>query len=474
MSDSNAHNEPDPKLWRPFLRLGVYLRPQFLKRAEQWLYLVGAYGIDRTPVQPTTTEEWSKFFAHCHDGWKQAQIDIAAFLIDAIPRRSQAEAAERDCHRLRDKQGMRQARAATHEVELEIKVARRMLDVIIWTIFMGEHSTLRRLQVQDGKHSFSVASIEEAMRVASSLNDDPLVMAVSTDMLSLVHVGDLVVSNLRTGQVDFVELKAGKKNAAISAAAQFAVQSGCERFEATATAQLNGRDRKHYERVKRQVVRNETIISTIRNEGGVDPNTGNEVVIQPTIEPVEFWSDRIQRCYERLAEDQKTWAIDVIDDCIYLGVYSDQAVAFAGFNSWMQTHECESRIFNLADSFCDPGVRPLGAAMLSLELRQKVLRGEILVIMCLDIQKFIDLGNSMQPGFLRLASRSESAEARRRGIGSFALNGRYIHSTVEGEGAILGEGARDRLLFDQHCPTHFLAERLAAGRISKRLKVPAK
>ncbi len=454
--------QPDPKLWRPFLRLGKYLTDDFLAVAEGWLFLVSAHGISKTPTQPTTKDEWLRFFAHCHDGWKQAQREIAAFLIEALARRAVAQANEKEQHRRKDKEGQKQARAATKQIGLEIAVARRMLDVILWTIFAGDHSTLRRLHVVGGQHSLSATNIKDAMRVVDNFNANPLVMALSTDMLSFVHVGDVIVTNRESGLTDFVEVKAGDKNADIAAIAEFAVRSDCDVFEQMATADFSETDKNHYERVKRQAVRNETIMSTIRHEGGIDPNTGYNVVIRATPEPVAFWSEPIQRCYGSLTNEKK-WAIDVIDECLYVGVYSDQYSAFAGFQTWMRAQHCEARIFNLTDSFHDPGVRPLGATLLSLELRQKILRGEILVIMCLDIQKFIDLGNSMQVGSMRLATRAESAKIRDRGIGDFTLDGRFIQTTVGGKTWTLGAGTRDRIIFDQQRPAQLLAQHLAAG-----------
>jgi hypothetical protein len=465
MSEMSAE-QPDPKLLRPFLRLGKYLDEDFLRRAEGWLFLVSGYGIGKTPVKPATKEEWLAFFAHCHDGWKQAQTEVAAFLIAALGRHTQAQVNEKEQHRLRDKAGQKQARAVLRQISLEIAISRRMLDVILWTIFAGDHSTLRRLNIEGGQHSLSATNIDEAMRTADGLNSNPLVMALSTDMLSLVHVGDLIVTNRETGSTTFVELKAGDKNASIAVLAEMSVRADCEVFEKLATAEFDETDKSHYARVKRQAVRNETIMSTIRNEGGIDPNTGNQVVIHATPEPVAYWSERIQRCYDSLT-DEKKWAIDVVDECVYVGVYSDQQAAYVGFNAWMRIQRCDSQVFSLTDSFHDLGTRPLGATFLSLELRQKVLRGEILVIMCVDIQKLIELGNSMQQGFMRLATRAESAKMRDRRMGNFALNGRHICTTIDGELAYLGAGTRDRILFDHQHPAQLLAQRLVAGPISQ-------
>lgn len=467
-----SSKEPDAKLWRPFLRLGNYLTEDFLNLAESWLFLVSAYGVSKTPEKPTTRDEWLRFLAHCHDGWKQAQTQIATFLTEALDRRTHARSEEKEQHRLKNKDGQKQAKARSSQIDLEIAVARRMLDVILWTIFAGDHSTLRRLQVKDGHHSLSASNIEDAMRTADQINADPLVMALSTDMLSFVHVGDLIVVNRDVGSIEFVELKAGDKNAEIAVAANFAVRNECQTFEHMATAGFNETEKKHYERVKRQAKRNETIMSTIRNEGGIDPNTGSQVVIHSAPEPIEIWADRIEVCHASLCDDKK-WAIDVIDDCVYLGVYSDPYFAFVGFQSWMRSRKCESKIFSLSDSFHDPRVRPLGASLLSMDLRRKVLRGEILVIMCLDVLKFIELGNSMQSGFMRLATKNESSKVRGHQVGNLTLNGCHVITNLGRETAIVGSGTRDRILYDQQRPRQLLAQRLAAGPISQYAKPKA-
>ena len=89
-----ATTEPDPKRWRPFLRLGKYLSGDFLERASRWLTLVSGYGTSKVPTQPESRAEWLAFFAHCHDGWKQAQKEIAEFLTIALTKLDQAQKEE--------------------------------------------------------------------------------------------------------------------------------------------------------------------------------------------------------------------------------------------------------------------------------------------------------------------------------------------------------------------------------------------
>jgi hypothetical protein len=449
---------------RAFVPLGKHLPKEFLEVVLELHYLVSDHGIENTPVEPQTREEWLAYFAMIHDGWKEAQRRIAVLLKERLVRRSEAQADEAEQRRLRSKEGQTAAKRRLQAIGVEMLVLRRTLDVILWTIFAGEHSTLRRLFVQGGQHNLSAKNIDDAIPAAEFFNRDPQVMAVCTDMLSIVHVGDLLIANRGTGELVFSELKTGEKNLAITAAAEFAIRSGCERFEKLATASYDKADQKHYERVKRQSQRNETILNTIRDEGGTDPSTGAQVFIHPTEEPSEFWTDTITACYQQL-NDAKQWAIGVIDECLYLGVYSSQEMAFIGFQAWMDREKCESPIHNLTDSFFDPGTRPLGATLLPRDLREKILRGDILVVMCLDIAKMIALANRIQPGYMSLATKKESSRMRQeRAMGDFTLRGLLI-KTNEGGGVsmFLGGGFRDRILFDQHRPAQLIAQNMRSS-----------
>lgn len=110
----------------------------------------------------------------------------------------------------------------------------------------------------------------------------------------------------------------------------------------------------------------------------------------------------------------------------------------------------------------------MGATFLSLDLQKKILRGEILVIVCLDILKMIDLANKLQPGYLQLATKAETVRMRGQRMGDFTLNGLFIRANVAGEVTFLGGGFRDRVLFDQQRPAQLLAQHLAMAPLATR------
>ncbi|HEY1755031.1 MAG TPA: hypothetical protein VGG72_06515 [Bryobacteraceae bacterium] len=441
---------------RPFARLAKYLPDSFVKEAVELLFLVREYGISKNAAPLATSGEYLDFVAQTHDGWKTAQRRIAALMTTALTKRAEEKAARKDCRRRRDKPGEDAAKRAIWQFDLELKVLQRTLDVILWTIFSGDHSSLRRLFVVGGKHNLSVQNIADALPTAEQFNEDPYTVALCTDMLSSVHVGDLLVANRRTGDIAFVELKAGDKNYGISKIAEVAVLSGCGSFEHIMTANFDETDAKQYERAKRQIERNRTILSTIKNEGGRDPNIGAQVTINAVEDPPELWCSEIMSCYEQL-DDSKSWAIATVDKCVHVGVYSEQNIAIVGFKSWMDELKCDSPIYNLADSFYIPSSRPLGATFLSLELQTKVLRGETLIIICLDILRLIEMANQMRPGLLSLGSRADSAKTRGFRMQTLELNGRLIKISTGGDQLeFLGGGFRDRVVFDQQSPSQLI------------------
>lgn len=442
------------KLMRPYMRLAKALGDDFMKTVERWHHLVSQYGYESVPAPPSTRAEFEVFYGHCHAGWKLAQQEIAEFLIAELPRLAEAKADEKRQHAARDPAARSNAKAARQLVEGRIAVARRMLDVALWTIMSGDHSTLRRLLVKGGQHSLSVANIKDAMGTADELNKDPMTIALCCDMLSLVHVGDLVVRDARSGSTTFMELKLGDKNAALAQAADLAVKTQCQAFESFATSSLDAKDLQHFARAKRQAQRNNAIINILENEGGDDPFTGGLVQIQ-RVPPAQTWAHRVAAAAQALTSERQ-WAFAVIEDCVYLGIYTDPRMAFVGFQGWLSGRKCTSPVVNFLDSFRNPAVRPLGAANMSYELRLKVLRGEVLVMLCLDVHKLIELGNKMQPGYMRLGTRADGERARSSNLRDFDLDGRPIICTVNDQEIVLGAGTRDRILFDFHSPSQLL------------------
>jgi len=159
------------KDFRPFARLGKYFQKASLRRrgspfpCSRARHQQGYFAAHHK-------RRISELRAHTHDGWKLAQKRIAALLTDALTRREEARAIAKRCRRLRNRPGDQAARRDESRIDLEIRVLRRTLDVVLWTIVVGDHSTLRRLFVIGGKHNLSIKNIADAMPTADQINED--------------------------------------------------------------------------------------------------------------------------------------------------------------------------------------------------------------------------------------------------------------------------------------------------------------
>ncbi len=140
------------------------------------------------------------------------------------------------------------------KAKLEILILRRLIDSIVWTMLNFEHSTIRRLPLKGGVDNLSVSSILQAKDIIDEMNKDGGIIAISSDITTFVHTGDILSLSLDDG-FKFIELKSGRKNIEFSEAAQFSHEIKCPHFDDEYTKDFSDTDKKHYLRIKKQLER---------------------------------------------------------------------------------------------------------------------------------------------------------------------------------------------------------------------------
>jgi hypothetical protein len=256
----------------------------------------------------------------------------------------------------------------------EIITLRSFLDYIVWGVFKGEHSSIRRLQAIDGAHSFSVKNIEDHLVIVQELNEDPLSIAIVNDATTVVHIGDILKFNFLTGVTEFIEVKSGKKNISLSHLAQTISEEGQELYESI-ISQMNEYDKKHFERIVRQLDRGKKKIDILKNDTGYDPNLKQHVNLFTVDSAPENYSKEIVSCYEKIK--QQSYAIAEIDECLYIGLYRNKDYAATAFGLWMNLIKNDSKIYNITDSFFIPSAKPLSFIDLPLEIIEDLMAGDL-------------------------------------------------------------------------------------------------
>ncbi|MDT4839225.1 hypothetical protein FQZ97_730100 [compost metagenome] len=386
-----------------------------------------------------------------HEGWKLTQQKITDEVISRLESIAILECRKKEHHQLKQADEKARALREIKRTQLEILILRRFIDSIVWTMLRFEHSTIRRLPMKGGVDNLSVANILQAKNVVDEINKDGGAIAISSDLTTFVHTGDILSLSLKDG-LKLIELKSGKKNIEFSEAAQFSHEVKCPHFDEIFTKGLSDTDKKHYSRTKKQLERASTILQTINTGKGIDQFHELPLAIEENSLSPEFYPEAIARCREELT-DEKQWSITVVDSCLYIGVYSNPEMGFVGFNAWMDGIECKSEIYNLTDSFHDALSRPLPALDLPTKLLEEIIDGSIVVVACLDYKAFFDFANKLYPGLFYL---SRPSTRLRKIAEDFTINGQLI-ACDSAQGTIyLGGGLVTRMIFDLHRPKNII------------------
>lgn len=136
----------------------------------------------------------------------------------------------------------------------------------------------------------------------------------------------------------------------------------------------------------------------------------------------------------------------------------------------MNAIKCASPIYNITDSFKLPMVKPFAELDLPLDILSKVMRGEICIILCLDIMRFIELANSIIPDYLSLAGKKESGLALKESVLFMKINNRVVKDKF---GALLGQGLIDRIIFDLQYPRNIIEMHAELRPADNRSETPA-
>lgn len=435
---------------RPFISTWKRMSPDFILLINKLMFLIRRYGIDKVGEEYAIKHQ-AEFISAVHEGWKKAQKIIAAEVILRLEEISSLIAQSKDFHRKKNSNEKMRCLSESHKKQYEIKVLRRFIDSIAWTLFDGEHSTIRRLSLPDGNDNLSKNNIIDSMIAADSINKNLTSMAIISDLTTFVHAGDLVVCEIGKG-IGLVEVKSGDKNIAFSHAAQFSVKQKDSSFDEIYTKNFNKKDIKHYSRTKKQWERLINISNTINKGCGYDYYRKEQVIIDDNGYIPDYYLQEVVNVW-RVLNSERDWSIDVIDECVYIGAYKTEYAAFIGFNSWMDGTNFKGHVFNISDSIIFHFSQPLFNLNLPHELLEDIINNGVIIVLCLDYEKFMHFGNERYPGLLHLSPLS-------MGVSDvddyFMVGNEAVCSYENGQEIFVGTGFEHRIIFDLQRPKNII------------------
>lgn len=269
---------------------------------------------------------------------------------------------------------------------------RTALDTIAWQMLEMQLCFARRLYRGKRQPSLTDSNLQSVIKAAWHLRDQkPDSMPLISDLSTFVQIGDILVGDPQSG-LSIVEVKEGQKNHEILELASFYKQSGCEHFKQIVTELETDHTVKQFQRVLRQMDRMDFATNVISKGKGRDPDSNQEIYIPEPYIPIESWDDELNKTFDRALDSG--WALDVIDDCLFVGAYASEHMRLASpfaFLLWLEKFAGGEfgPIARLIDCVNEPLALPIFAIPTSQERMMDVLFGHLHVCLGISIPGFV-------------------------------------------------------------------------------------
>lgn len=269
---------------------------------------------------------------------------------------------------------------------------RMAMDTVAWQMLQSQLCYARRLYRDQRQPSLSNSNFESVVAAARHLRSHkPDSMPLIADLTTFLQIGDIFVADPHKG-LAIVEVKEGQKNHEILGLASFYKQSGCEHFKQIVSQTESEHTVKQFERMLRQMDRMDFASSVLGKGTGQDPDSKQQIHIPEPYIPIQDWDEELNELFEEAIE--KGWAINVIDDCLFVGVYAKHMIPASPFTFLMWLHEFSGGEFipaaRLLDSVFQPLALPLFSIPTSQERMMDLLFGRLQVCMGISIPGLVE------------------------------------------------------------------------------------
>lgn len=320
-------------------------------------------------------------------------------------------------------------------------IIRGIADAIAWQLLGNQLAYARRFFKSIAQPDLYNSNFKSVVLAAEeSLKNKPNTVSLISDLTSFIQVGDLLECDPKKG-LTIVEVKEGAMNAKIGDLMHFYMQSQCDQALHYFAQQEGEQAIKQLQRMSRQVNRMSYVSSVINTGNGVDPDTNEQVKIPEPFFPIETWDDQLTNTLKQ-AHD-KGWAIEVIDNCLFLGVYASDHMRIGGhiiFNHWFDneggTPECPRS--RLIDCMRTPLALPIFSRDIPDDYKFDVLFGRKHVCMGICVETLLE--ECKKIGYsVRFATNKEQGLLDKTGKRPYKHKGKSV---------FIGDGVKEVVLMD--------------------------
>lgn len=439
----------------------------FSKNVDELIKLIHEFGLTKAGLgNPEDSAYFSSFVAAVHEGWDLAQGAIFSGLASIESARKLAKNSPGASTTTREEVDRARAQLRFQEGTL-----RKLADSIAWQILSREPWAARRISDDEEAPTLCSKSAREVLRYTREHNKaNPHAFALLTDLTSFVRAGDWLLVDRSDGGLNWriAELKSGKLNHELLPLAQHGALSGCPHLVEGVRATRGDGIADQLGRMIRQIERLSRTEHLLRTDEGVDFR-GDSVRLSKAVLQMASFRRELAESIRQSAE--RGWAIGGVDECVYFGAYRRQMRYGRAFETWMSMAGFEGLTVDLRQCVFAPLSRSFFVDPVVSVFCAEILRGDIVVMLHLVIDRFIDLLSqySLNPKWL---TPKQSRRARKEAPGQlFIWKGSALELSYGGSQMLVGNASLFRMLFDFERPSA-VAELYGSNLVSLTKKGP--
>ena len=443
---------------------------KFEREMKDILYFIREYGIQHIDFNVNKMKfddkERNDFIYQVHKGFNFAQRNAVRLLQKVLLERKTLKDILKQARVIKNKE---EATRITKEIDInkyQEMLIRKSVDAIAWQLFSCDLSVMKRLYGGQELIDITDSNLESELKVVEMYaKKEPETFVLISDLTTFIQVGDLVIMNPSKG-VGIVELKEGKVNEKV-----FDLVERCIKQEVCLVHELSQENEKfieHFKRTLNQLNKNHSVEKLIKTGSGKDLYTGCNTYLSKDEIVLSSYEDRINKLL--LHSKKKGHAIDVIEECLLIGVYDIKRFPSKVFEFWKEACGIGMPEYDLRSSVYDPYTMPLFILPISSIDILDIIMGRTVIKMTLDIDKWLKTLENDGYSYRWMSKKETARLAIPHGKKLlFQLEGKGVEIISESgsERTYLGGGIFARMFTCFNNPSairYYLEETINAGR----------
>lgn len=363
------------------------------RELKEIIYYIKKYGKDRIgqDLQTVLGDESLRidFYTQVHKGFYYAQERALTLLTKILKERKRLKRELVSARTAKDKQKQSQLTTAIEMSKYHESVVRKTMDSLVWVIFNGQASSVRRLYCFEEPIDITDSNLESEIDYIEKYKaSHPEGFALICDLTSVAQIGDIITISPTDG-IDVVELKDGHVNKQVFELISEASKNPCPEYLPNALQDKNPKFIKHVHRTIKQIQKDNNAIKTINTGHGKEPKTGMGVHITE--------GDLIENDYSvamrelSLNCNKSGYSITTIQNCLHVGVYDTTKFPSEMFDIWMRSINTKTYTYDLRRSFTEPLAYPAFLHPFSETFIIDIINGKKVVKIALNFDEWFNM-----------------------------------------------------------------------------------